>query len=111
MSKNAAWLDSDIKWPNFLKENVQPAEETIEESEEQIPNTTSDAGTCTHPSPRKSFEDLSNRQKRRRTEEIRASCSNDELVFVAESSLRATGKNDAANLVKYIMETQMKCQI
>ncbi|GLV38061.1 hypothetical protein CBL_07860 [Carabus blaptoides fortunei] len=50
--------------------------------------------------PAGNFEALSDRSKRRRTEEIRTKFSPAELSFATQMSLRTSGHSDAANIVK-----------
>lgn len=52
--------------------------------------------------PSKSFVDLCERSKRRRTEIVRSDVSTDELVYATQMKLRETGKHDAARVVKDI---------
>ncbi|KAF9417929.1 hypothetical protein HW555_005074 [Spodoptera exigua] len=67
INKNEEWLNSDIVWPDCFKENVVDTEEANEnEAEEVVSPSKSDASTSTYTSPRKRFEDLSTRHKRRR---------------------------------------------
>lgn len=104
--KHGIWLQAAIQWPEFLNENIESSTENVSDVIEPIISPTkSDASTCTHPSPRKSFEDLSNRQKRRRTEDTLAcSSSSAEIVFSAERALRKAGESDTADVMKYLME-------
>lgn len=55
-------------------------------------------GAC-HGRPQKSFSDLSERSKRRKTEELRSS-NTDELTYATQMKLRETGKVEASKIVK-----------
>lgn len=106
INKNGEWLNSDIVWPDCFKENVVDTEEANEnEAEEVVSPSKSDASTSTYTSPRKRFEDLSTRHKRRRVNENVASCSrSDELLHTVESILKSAGKNDMARIMKNLLE-------
>lgn len=52
--------------------------------------------------PSKTFEELSERSKRRKTEEIRASIGDDVLVHAAQSVLQTTGHRTASKVLKDI---------
>lgn len=56
--------------------------------------------------PRKSFEDASERSKRRKTEELRLSGSPDKIIYAAQMELRAKGQRNASNILKEISENQ-----
>lgn len=58
--------------------------------------------------PEKDFNELSERSKRRKTEELRQQSSSEELAFAASVSHRACGNPDAADLIKEITETPTK---
>ena len=109
MRKYSSWLQADIKWPENWKENVIIPEEEIDEASEEPTATTSDsftnvvmnpecrvsdASTSTSIESRKPFEELSNKQKRRRTESSCSSYSTEEIVFSAQTSLKSSGKKD-----------------
>ena len=99
--KNSDWLSSNIQWPEALKENVVSSIDLVEEV---ISPSKSDASTSTARVQRKSFEDLSNRQKRRRTEEVRTSCSEDELLYSTECALKSSGRSDVAAVMAYLLK-------
>lgn len=50
--------------------------------------------------PSVEFETLSERSKRRKTEEVRATLTTNELAYAAQMSLRTSGQLDAAKVVK-----------
>lgn len=56
--------------------------------------------------PEKSFEDASERSKRRKTEELRKSDSPNKIIYAAQMELRATGQRHASNILKEISENQ-----
>lgn len=49
------------------------------------------------------FRKSSDRSKRRKTEDLRATCSSDELGYATQMKLRAEGKTDASVVVKNIL--------
>lgn len=112
-------MQADIKWPENWKENVILPEEEINEASEEPTATTSDsftnvvmnpecrvsdASTSTSIESRKPFEELSNKQKRRRTESSCSSHSTEEIVFSAQTSLKSSGKKDVAEILQYLIE-------
>lgn len=52
--------------------------------------------------PSKSFDELSERSKRRKTEEIRATVVDDVIVHAAQTTLRVQGKRNASKILKEI---------
>lgn len=95
MKKNSSWLQTEIQRPENWKENCALPEEGVNESPEEPAAVTSDsstnimmnpvcrvsdASTSTSIDSRKSFEDLSNKQKRRRTEATCSINSTEEIV-------------------------------
>lgn len=76
---NEQWLDSTITLPKFSFQN--PGR------------------------PMKDFSELSERSKRRKTEELRNQATSEELTFAACMSQRASGDTNAAELIKKITET------
>lgn len=50
--------------------------------------------------PKSTFDNLSERSKRRRTENVREMYNAHELAYAAEMNLRASGKRDSANKIK-----------
>lgn len=55
--------------------------------------------------PSKSFGELSERSKRRKTEDIRSNFDEDLIVHAAQVELRKTGKRDASNVLKEIVSS------
>lgn len=54
--------------------------------------------------PSKSFDDSSERSKRRKTEEIRSTVENNVIVHAAQTSLRVQGKREASKILKEITD-------
>ncbi|KAG6456667.1 hypothetical protein O3G_MSEX009874 [Manduca sexta] len=105
MQKNSEWLSSEIQWPQCIKENVVESEGT----DKVISPSKIDASTMTVTKiSRKSFEDLTNRHKRRRADEVRASTSQDELVFSTECALKSDDKGGIAKIMKHLLENPEK---
>lgn len=52
--------------------------------------------------PSKSFKDCSERIKRRKTEEMRSTSSEDAIVHVANTTLQAQGKRNASKILRDI---------
>ncbi|KYN13218.1 hypothetical protein ALC57_14604 [Trachymyrmex cornetzi] len=54
--------------------------------------------------PKKSFEEVCDRQKRRRTETLRAENSAEELIFAAKMNMLASGNSDMAKIISFLSE-------
>lgn len=87
IENNKSWLEIDVN----LGE--------IKHVELEQPSTGTIMGR-----PSTSFEDSSDRTKRRRAQSIREQCSQEELAYATEMSLRAGGKLDASKVLHDIME-------
>ncbi|XP_041969108.1 uncharacterized protein LOC121725968 [Aricia agestis] len=59
--------------------------------------------------PQKSFSDLSERSKRRKTEELRGA-GTDELTYATQMKLRETGKVDASKIVKDLTKSPTRAR-
>ncbi|KAJ4426157.1 hypothetical protein ANN_26966 [Periplaneta americana] len=70
LEKNKDWLDSSVRFRNYDR----------------------DATRKCMGRPTKNFHESSDRTKRQKTENLRATYSSDELSFAAEMSLRSSGK-------------------
>ena len=90
-NKNADWLKSEVV---FTSENDDDVDEARNDDFE------SRSGSTGRPLSNSSFRELSDRTKRRRTENIRQQFDPEELGYATQMSLRAKGKIDAAKLVK-----------
>lgn len=77
--KNKDWLNNELDWSEKVK---------------NPPESKASRGR-----PLKNFNDLSERGKRLRTEELRATASSEELISAAIASLNIDGKRAAADLV------------
>lgn len=60
--------------------------------------------------PSKSFKDCSERTKRRRTEEMRSTYSEDALVHAANTTLQAQGKRNAAKILRDITNSPTRAR-
>ena len=91
--KNAEWLKSEVV---FTSEN----DDDVDEARNDDFESRSSTGSTGRPLSNSSFRELSDRTKRRRTENIRQQFDPEELRYATQMSLRAKGKVDAAKLVK-----------
>lgn len=98
---NLTWLESEIKWPCELKENVCDKNVTPEDVKSSA-SQRSDASTSTSMIIRKPFEELSDRQKRRRVSQMSDSMSISQLLFQTETNLRKDGNKDMADILAYL---------
>lgn len=118
INRHAAWLQSNISWPNCttvnLTEIFQGQDEVIETISSDntsvdidttaavIPSTSSiTVGTSTEVQIRKPFVDLSNKQKKRRSESL-LDYSPEELTFALVERLKIDQKNDLACVIDHI---------
>lgn len=122
-TKNSSWLNSDIEWPLFIKENIPISESSDNvvvsespnvimspsdtcENEELVSPSNQDASTSTQKDERKTFEELGYRQKRRRISEnvrVRTKSEATELAFSAVQALKSTGNDEVADVLKYML--------
>lgn len=86
------WLKAHRVEKNFLKQNSSWLEGTFE-----IPITKQRQGR-----PSISFEDSSERSKRRKTEDVRSSVDEEVIVHAAAVVLQKSGKRDASKVLKDI---------
>lgn len=116
MNRHAAWLQSNISWPNCttvnLPEIFQAQDEVIENISSDntsvdidtttavIPSTssTTTVGTSTEVQIRKPFVDISNKQKKRRSDSL-LDYSPEELTFALVVRLRIDKNNDLACVI------------
>lgn len=108
--KNGDWLEHAINWPEgVIPEAVNTEQERLEicdnEDVENLPPSTTEASTSTF-TPRKPFEELGSRQKRRRVEQINKSLSlsPDELKATSIASLRNTGNEDVDKIINHLLK-------
>lgn len=107
--KNGDWLERAIIWPEgVIPEAVNTEQEGVEicdtDNVENLPPSTTEASTSTF-TPRKPFEELGSRQKRRRVEEIKKSLSlsPDEVKAATIASLRNTGNEDVGKIINNLL--------
>lgn len=86
------WTDAHYKEDIFRKKNHDWLQGTFE-----LPKTTIQSGR-----PSKTFEESSERSKRRKTEELHKTAESEELIFAAQMELRSKGKTDASRILKEI---------
>ncbi|CAH0401430.1 unnamed protein product [Chilo suppressalis] len=114
MNKNMDWLEQKIKWP--VCDNLDLAEIFQDDTEEEnqvpenidyddLPSTscTMDVATSTTVIPRKPFEELGNKQKKRRSDGLK-DFSEDELSFALVTLLKTNGKNDVAQVIEHLLK-------
>lgn len=90
------WAKSHRKEDVFLKMNESWLDGTFE-----LPTQ-----TLLRPGrPAKSFEDSSERSKRRKTEELRSNTADELLIHAAQTTLRQQGHRNASNMLKEITNT------
>ena len=94
IQNNSTWLDSDLIIPEEICNFV------VSPPREDIPGPSRDRRRRGR--PRKLFSDSSRKSKRRKVQTLLQSSSADEISFAAESTLRAAGKRDAAEIFKEI---------
>lgn len=92
------WIKAHNKEDIFVQYNSSWLEGTFE-----IPVVDSLQNRSGRPS--KPFEQLSERSKRRKTEELRSTFEEEVIVHAAQVELRKMGKRDASNVLKEIITT------
>lgn len=92
------WTKAHYKEDKFIKSNQSWLEGTFE-----IPIGM--ASQKRPGRPMKSFEDSSERSKRRKTEELRGNFEKDIIIHAAKVELGKSGKKDASNVLKDITST------
>lgn len=105
---NRKWLDTHIAWPTcskvdlktlFEESSESPTEETDFTFAEMVPDfTTAEASTSTEALTRKPFEDLGNKQKKRRSGSILETYTEEELQYFFVSKLKMNGKLSLAKM-------------
>lgn len=88
LNKNKNWLNNELEWC-----------ESLPLSTENVAVSASASTSGSTGRPMKNFNDLSDRAKRKRTENLRAAVGTDELVSAAISSLHVNGQRAAADVV------------
>lgn len=110
MTRYRAWLETAIQWPTSLSVELQealrlPGEDFEREDqhslEPMLPEETTSGRT------RKPFADLSNKQKRRRTESL-SELDEDEILFTLLQRLKSNGKNDLADVIDHLAKDPLK---
>lgn len=100
--KYESWLQTNIDWPSCILSQVQGT--SIASVYEAEPSTsTSSVGTMTkRKHPRKAFDDLGTKQKKRRSGDLDGECS--EMVFAAVSKLKADGSENMASVIEHMLK-------
>lgn len=84
LEQNKLWLDSSVGFINYRK---RPHADTLSGR----PETT--------------FNECSDRSKRRKTQDLRKTFTHDELAFATQMNLRQVGQLEAAKLIKEVTQT------
>lgn len=103
------WLEANIDWPNCVQTNLLIQESTSENiSTEPVPepvpstSTMKSISTMTKRS-RKPFKDLSNKQKKRRSDEHIGDDPN-EVAYSAAALLKGDGREDIASVIEHMLQ-------
>lgn len=100
------WLQANIDWPSCIQTDLLiQAPSTENASSEPLPSTSNmkvSASTMTK-RPRKPFEDLGNKQKKRRSDEHKSE-NPIELAYSAATLLKEDGRDDIAAVIKYMLK-------
>lgn len=97
------WTKAHFKEDVFLKYNRSWLEGTF-----HIPIVETSQQRTGRPS--KSFEDASERSKRRKTEDLRSSFDKEVIIHAAQVELGKSGKRDASNVLKDITSTPTRAR-
>lgn len=105
LKRNGDWLETAITWPENLdsqEENVQPDDDS--ENLENLPPSTSEASTSSLQfTPRKPFEELCNKQKRRRVELLSKSLSPKEIYGATTETLKSSGSTEISKIMEHLL--------
>lgn len=93
LKNNSQWIEGDLVFHVSLHQ-VQP----------------STSGSSTPGRPRKDFDELSDKTKRRRVEDLITSRSTSELLTAVEASARLYGHRDLARVIKEASNSPEKCK-
>ncbi|PZC72274.1 hypothetical protein B5X24_HaOG211652 [Helicoverpa armigera] len=114
LKKHESWLQTNIDWPSCILSQVQgtsiasvyeaePSASIASVYEAEPSTSTSSVGTMTkRKHPRKAFDDLGTKQKKRRSGDLDGECS--EMVFAAVSKLKADGKENMASVIEHMLK-------
>ncbi|KAJ8735169.1 hypothetical protein PYW08_014419 [Mythimna loreyi] len=105
------WLQADVDWPNCVSRNLvlpQSIEEEYQGSSGHVispePSTSTGIGARTMTKrPRKAFEDLGSKQKKRRSDDYKGKEST-EVAYSAALLLKEDGREDIASVIEYMMK-------
>lgn len=99
------WLQANIDWPSCVQTDLLIQEPSENICAEPVPSTSkmTSTSTMTTKIPRKPFEDLGNKQKKRRSDEH---ISEDpiELAYSAAMLLKKDGREDIASVIEYMLK-------
>lgn len=100
------WLEADVDWPSCIPTNFVSQETCDERPSTHLispePTTSSSIGTMTK-IPRKPFEDLGSKQKKRRSDDHKCEDAN-ELAYSAALLLKEDGREDIASVIEYMLK-------
>lgn len=112
-SKYSEWLESEVVWPQFMKDlvkkNVEPVPSTSTQFDDTSPEKVS-VGTSTHVSPRKPFTELGPKQKKRRTEHTVHTIPSEEFSHAHVLKLKAGGNEDIADILQHLLKNPQDVQ-
>lgn len=98
--RNEIWLRTVFRFPEealiTISAEIEPIQQSASENIKQGQDVSS--------SKRKSFSILSDRQKRRRTELLRAENTIDELAFALKVKMQTSGNVDGAVILSFLIE-------
>lgn len=115
MNKYMTWLEDSIKWPvcnsinlaDIFEGTLHLEDENLSTSVDSLNASTSSAtkeiGTSTETQTRKPFDDLGNKQKKRRSGGL-SDYSDNELSFALVACLKKNGKIDLAQAIEHLMK-------
>lgn len=106
------WLDSVISWPNYVINNsvinvCDATDPDISRPSTSMTTPTKSVGTSTLVSPRKPFDDIGPKQKKRRTQHLNANTI-EELTFAQSTKLKESGNEDIAKIVDYLVKNPLE---
>ena len=105
LKRNGDWLESAIIWPEDLvrqTENVHQ-DDVIADVENLAPSSPIPSTSSSQYTPRKPFEDLCNKQKRRRIDHLSKSMSPEEIYGATLQNLKKSGDDEVRRIMEYLI--------
>lgn len=100
------WCNANRTYENFIKKHQTWLDKKFNIPKESLEIHLIRAGSSgsSRPVKRKSFSELSDKQKKRRTEILRMNNNGDELAFATKMKMQQSGNKDISKILSYLMD-------